>query len=506
MKLAALSPVLLAIAASQAPTTAPATAPATRPAMTLPSTAPATRVVLHVNRNTVSNGQIALEDDNVITIRNTKGELESHPKSRLLQIVRLVDPKPGQTGLVYMRDGAIRRGEIVEDTYDYVLVRIEGINTKLVREAVSHVVLEPTVEERYARAKASLQPGNYEAHLMICQWLFEQRRYEYAKKELDALLSQTEMPEARRLLTLTEAQLALAKKTEIVPDEEPKSARSDEPADTRPSAEDEDASKPAVDGEPAPPRAAGPVYPSDLLPDKLLSAADVNVIRVYEIDFSNPPKVSVSPDTVRTLIEKYGTNKLVPSSQTGRNEMFRAAADRPLDLVRLMFELRARDLYPQVQVNSEPHALNFFRQRIHDTWLMNNCATSRCHGGPEGGNLFLFRKNYKSDDRVRYTNLLILERLKLDPQWPLINYDDPESSLLIQYGLPREFARKPHPAVEGWKEAFRPTNPRMKDDAIEWIRSMMQPRPDYPVDFEPPRLRDRSGAASRPDSAARPAR
>src|SRR5689334_4790877 len=92
MKLAALSPVLLAIAASQAPTTAPATSPATRPAMTLPSTAPATRVVLHINRNTVSNGQIALEDDDVITIRNTKGVLESHPKARLLQIVRLVDP------------------------------------------------------------------------------------------------------------------------------------------------------------------------------------------------------------------------------------------------------------------------------------------------------------------------------------------------------------------------------------------------------------------------------
>ena len=56
--------------------------------------------------------------------------------------------------------------------------------------------------------------------------------------------------------------------------------------------------------------------------------------------------------------------------------MLRAAADQPLDIVRLMFELRARDLYGQIQVNSEPYSMNLFRQRVHDTWLMNNCATS----------------------------------------------------------------------------------------------------------------------------------
>ena len=28
----------------------------------------------------------------------------------------------------------------------------------------------------------------------------------------------------------------------------------------------------------------------------------------------------------------------------------------------------------------------------------------------------------------------------------------------------------------------------MKDDAIEWIRSMMVPRPAYPVEYEPPAM------------------
>jgi hypothetical protein len=228
----------------------------------------------------------------------------------------------------------------------------------------------------------------------------------------------------------------------------------------------------------------------------------VNIIRVYEIDFDHPPKVTISPDTVRELIEKYGTDKQIPASQTGRNALFHAAADKPLDVVRLIFSLRARDLYPQIQVNSEPYALNMFRQRVHDTWLINTCASSRCHGGPYAGDFFLHRRNLK-DDRVRYTNLLILERLQLDPQWPLINYDKPEDSLIIQYGLPREAARKPHPRVENFKPAFSPSNPRLKDDAIEWIQSMMQPRPQYPVDYEPPHLAHKAPAASQPGDTGR---
>src|SRR5688500_18821965 len=70
-----------------------------------PEDRPPQRVVLRVNRNTEIAGHIALEDSDTITIRNLKGEVESFPKSRISQIVRLVEPEPGQSGLVYMRDG-----------------------------------------------------------------------------------------------------------------------------------------------------------------------------------------------------------------------------------------------------------------------------------------------------------------------------------------------------------------------------------------------------------------
>ena len=126
--------------------------------------------------------------------------------------------------------------------------------------------------------------------------------------------------------------------------------------------------------------------------------------------------------------------------------------------------------------------------RVHNAWLINNCANSRCHGGPNAGRFFLHRKGFK-DDRVRYTNLLILDRLELDPQWPLINYLAPTDSLVLQYAMSRDVARKPHPDVRGWRPVFTRGNRRLLEDAVAWIQSMMhEPRPEYPVDYDPPMI------------------
>lgn len=434
-----------------------------KPAQTKPVDSPQQRVILWLNRDVSVAGVLELEDEQIMTVRTPKNEVESHLKARVLAVVRLVDPQPNQEGVVFLRNGQTREGVIIEDHYDYVLMDIKGVRAKLKRELVDHVILSPTIDERYAAAKAALQPGSQDAHLALCQWLYQQRRYSDARNELLELLEKDDMPPARKLLTQVEAQIALSKKPEP-------QTKSDDPA--------------SPPDDPAQPR-SGPVYPKDILPSELISREDVNIIRVYEIDFDHPLRVTITPDTIRTLIEKYGSNSLVPNSQTGRNNLFRAD---PLDIVRLMFSLRARDLYSQIQVNSEPYALNLFRQRVHDTWLINSCATNHCHGGLGAGALFLHSRNVK-EDRVRYTNLLILERLSLDPAWPLINYEKPEDSLIIQYGLPRDLARKPHPLVDGWKPIFGPASPKLMDGTVEWIKAMMQPRPDYPVKYDPPRLK-----------------
>jgi hypothetical protein len=438
------------------------------------------RVILRVNRNLQIRGTVDLEDENVIVVRDLDGKIESFAKHRVVQIVRLVEPSPGQRGTVVLRNGQTRQGVIIEDSWDRVVIEVEGIRAVLPRDGVDYVMLEPTFEEQYTRYKAALEPGMYDEHYRLCTWLFDHRAYALAERELAELLSNVDMVDAHKLLSLTRSQLALAHRPDSAPDRE-------EPANN------------ADPGDPS----SGPVYERDLLPKEILGRADVNLIRVYEIDLRNPPRVKVDADTIRKLVEHYGASSLIPDSQDGRTAMFRAD---PIRIVELMFRLKARELYPEVRVLTEPKALNLFRQRVHDTWLMNNCATSRCHGGLRAGRLFLHRLRHK-DERVRFTNLLILHRLDLDSRWPLVNYEEPIMSRIIQFGLPRGEARLPHPDVPGWRPAFRPGADRMKQDALAWIEAMMlawieammHPRPRYPVDYEPPVIED-AGAPS--DEAA----
>jgi hypothetical protein len=284
------------------------------------------------------------------------------------------------------------------------------------------------------------------------------REYELARTELLELLAREAMPEAHRLLNVVEAQLALREQTHPPETPEEQTNGGDDPG-LRP-----------VDG--------------DEPFGGLLTREDVNLIRVYEIDFDRPPKVSVEPETITVMLEKYLSNPLIPRTEAERRALYRADA---IEIVELLFKLRARELYPQINVITEPRALNLFRLRVHNTWLLNTCANARCHGGGQAGRFFLHRQRYK-DERVRYTNLLILQKLWIDPDWPLINHEEPMMSLIVQHGLPRQQARKPHPDVKGWKPVFGPGGQRMLSDTLKWIDSMMKPRPEYPVDYEPPRL------------------
>jgi hypothetical protein len=412
-------------------------------------------------------GIVRAEEDDRVILEQVGGKLREFYRSRVLEIIELVEPEPGQPGVVYMRDGRSYSGTIIADNYDGVEVEIKGIKQRLPRRDVHHVTLTLTPRQFYEKARKEIGADQYTDRMRLARYLFNKKMYLEAREELVSLLEVIDLHEAKELLRTVEAQLALA--TPVPPSVAPESGPLAEPP---PGALREDNS------------GKGPVRFVDTLPDRILTDEDVNLIRVYEIDFNDPPRVTVSPDTIRELIEKYADSELIPENAEARSSLFRA---EPIRIVRLMFDLKARELYSKIEVTSEPHALALFRQRIHNTWLIGNCATSRCHGGVDAGRFFLHTKDHK-DDRVRYTNLLILERLRIPGKPPLIDWEKPTDSLIIQYGLPRDVARYPHPDVKGWEPVFTRITKRLIDDFAAWCRSMYQPRPSYPVEYEPPQL------------------
>jgi hypothetical protein len=145
-----------------------------------------------------------------------------------------------------------------------------------------------------------------------------------------------------------------------------------------------------------------------------------------------------------------------------------------------------------VQVVDEPKSMKAFRDEVNSTWLINSCATNTCHGGEEAGRLVLYNHGARRDPTV-YTNFLILDRFRLADGRPLINYDDPEKSPLLQLGLPREDSLVKHPSApmgkagrDGWKPAFKSVTDVQFHQAAAWIDSMYKPHPAYPIEYTPP--------------------
>jgi len=170
-----------------------------------------------------------------------------------------------------------------------------------------------------------------------------------------------------------------------------------------------------------------------------------------------------------------------------------------------MFDVRARDLYPEVQVLDLPESLRAFRDDVQSTWLVNSCATTVCHGGLDSGSFMLFNRTPTAEASA-LTNLLILERYRTADGRRLLNYDDPDQSLLLQFALSPRISTSPHPDVRGWRPVFTSKTARRYQDAIAWMGKMIRPRPEVPVEYVPPtpQMFERASPAPAPDDPVEP--
>jgi hypothetical protein len=190
----------------------------------------------------------------------------------------------------------------------------------------------------------------------------------------------------------------------------------------------------------------------------------------------------------------------IPATPEGRQVFYRL---QPAEILSWMFDLKAREFYPEVTVLENPRSFQMFRDRINRNWLINSCATTRCHGGEEAGRLWLHRRQQASD-AAAYTNFLILERFRTSTGQPLINYTEPARSPLLQMGLPRDQAFIKHPEVTGvgrppWNPVFRSQEDDRFTQAVEWIKSMYPRRPEYPIDYKVPVPNSRTPHSLGPD-------
>lgn len=361
--------------------------------------------------------------------------------------------------MLVLVDGRQVTGLLVRRTDDEIVLRVGGVEVTHATDTIRRLVERPPVLEQYRTLLDSIAPDDAESLVSLAEWLRSVELYRLALDTVnEALAVDPSVRGGQRLKLWLDSQLSL-RRVERRPDAQ----------DAGPRTGDADA--------------AAPPFP-------LLTPEDINIIRVFEVDLNAPPRMAIPRSTVEQLLDEYAGSDFIPTTRAGRERFLRQP---PAKILEVMFRLRARHLYGQVQILEDPASMRTFKQRIHGrgAWLVNACSSVRCHGGTEAGRLRLYNRRPNSD-KTTYTNFIILDRYRLDDGTPLINYDDPASSPLLHLATLRHNALFKHPEAgpsrgsRGWRPIFRSPDDARFRQAADWIASLYTPRPDYPIDYEPP--------------------
>jgi hypothetical protein len=345
--------------------------------------------------------------------------------------------------VVHLLDYRRITGLLVRDSPEEIVLRVAGIETVIDKSRIDHVQLLGSIEARYRELLKTIDPNNASQQLVIAEWLRDRERYvdavvhARAAQRLDPR-SQT----ATLLVRWLEAQIVLS----------------------------------------TTPRTTAPQLPTPPASDdrNLPTREQINLVRLYELDLSDPPRLVVDPALIDELVDSYRDHPEMPPTAEGRELLRRAPPERVLEL---LYGIRARELYPMVTVLDDPEAVARFRRDINRGWLVNACATSRCHGGVEAG--LRLRNRHSNSDATVYSNFVAINQHRTKDGRSLLDTNTPEASLLLQFALnPRE-SSQPHPEVMVNGRIERPRVPfRSRDDrgyqrTLAWIAGLTEPRPDY---------------------------
>lgn len=367
--------------------------------------------------------------------------------------------------VITLRSGRTITGELVFESSREVIIGINGINTTFLRKNVANVVILPPVSERFAQLRETVSDDDVESRLALVEWLRARRAYQLAIKELESILIiDPQNAHAKLLYTW------LTEYDKLTGSGENQEQGGDDPEAQRAAPDD--------------PEREYRIQRNKL---PLLTEEQINLLKVYEIDLRDPPKLVVPDSTMLRLMREY-PNKFSPDEEQ-RNKLLELPE---VEKLRILFTHRARHLYNEVQVLENPRSLQLFKDQVHTGrgWLVNACASTRCHGGVDAGSFRLINSKPNTDETA-FTNLYIIERTTLADGTRLIDFEYPERSPLLQMGMLQSKALIPHPELPrdypglGFRPIFRDTRDRNYQQAVEWIRSMYQPRPDLGFSYPP---------------------
>jgi hypothetical protein len=254
------------------------------------------------------------------------------------------DPDEIKECVVTFLNGRKLTGLLMSSGVESIVLRINGIDTTYRRAKIASVNFLPPIRVRFQQFRNALQDNDIDGRLLLVDWLRDRRAYELAVEELESiLLIEPDHPQAKILKTWLEQHLKLKKKR--------------------------------IDRSKTIKKRSAPIQHNAV---PLLTKEQINLIRVYELDLADPPKFKIHDSTIKELMAR--SPDAFPVDQRQREAIMNGSE---LDKLKLLFRHKARDLYPQIQILEDPASFQSFKKHLAGKtgWLLNSCATARCHGG-----------------------------------------------------------------------------------------------------------------------------
>jgi hypothetical protein len=390
-------------------------------------------------------------------------------------------------GVLVTRQGQTLTGDITERDQTYV-VNIRGIDTIIQRGDVQSIEYTGDIEKQFRDKLAKLGPKDARGRIELARWAFDRDQYDLAREALEAARAiEPNNPDATKMLETVQGQIRLER------------ARESRPATV--AARQPPTTGPAIHATTA--TATGPAATGR----NLLTNEDINAIKQLEI---NPRvdaqlKFNFANDVRKRFVKQENLNPASFAQLRAQEQALR------------ILEYGTPDMRRDVHVVNHPASMLDF-QRLIQPLVLQNCATSNCHGGNAGGAGGLFLFSPADNDAVTYTNFYILQSYQRPGQEKpgmfgggeqrMIDRPTPRRSLLVNYALPPTMAEYDHPDVRGYRPALRNRDDPNYARLMDWIEFALVPTreaADYGIKYDPPgRPRSATQATTQPTGATTP--
>ncbi|MCK5114200.1 MAG: hypothetical protein KAR11_05505 [Phycisphaerae bacterium] len=372
------------------------------------------------------------------------------------------DAKTAGQKVVLLKDGKTFTGTVTGDK-ETITIKTKFGKHQFSREQVRSIKPYVTPMDEYLTKRTKIDTANPEDYYKLANWVWEKhsddsKLLRLAEKDLGkALELQKNYPRA----TLLKRQIAATLK--IL-----------------------DAKKKKLTGT----AVSGARPPKVKILDKyLLSDQDIYWIRLMELRKNDKGiGIQFKNDAQNRFIEAMEGSGLPGWDSLKAKKKFRSQSRFKQAREMLLEMPNEYGLLKDIHVTKNP---KFFIKFRRTAWVKVRqfCATPQCHGGPKvNGGLKFFVLPGKANDRVNYTNFIILVGSSSRGR-PLIDRDKAADSLLLQYGLTPKVAKFKHPKINGQsiKPAFSSVNDPTYKSTLKWIKSLKGPvAPDYHLEYVAP--------------------